>query len=612
MAVDIIARGMAGAAGETGETALKIIAQTYDPTYQYYNPNDIVIYDSSLWICIGTNVTGEFDPTKWNQIVLSSEITKLINKVDSMQNPLIIKGTVATVNDLPSNAESGWLYFVGAEGADEYEEYVYTEDETWERIGTSSITVDSELSTTSINPVQNRVVTNALNEKYPKAWDVSISQEDYSALGYEKYIDGKCYFVDDVTWEDIEPTYIMGWHVDPSVSDPYNAITYLEDAVGMTPASMGETSFNYGDWENVWFMPKPCMLKFDGTVDYYLNPNDYTKKADGTASDVGNTSYAGNAMMEWPLIWYKYEPGTAEGEGYFYCSNRKVDDTYNCWCNYDANDNIIEHFYTAIYNGTGSIQSTGSIKMRSISGLALTSDNGNGNRQVATEIKRATENNTTDNVEWYIDVWSDRMLVNGLLILIGKSLNSQAVFGRGLDSGGQAAKISYVTGTLNDKGLFYGVTTDGNSGVKVFGMENWWGCVNHRTAGLLGASNNSYAYKLTYGTADGSTVVGYNTDGTGYLTTGENTRPSVIYGNTFITKAAFGKFGYLPLEITDGSDSTYYCDPFTTGSGYVIVGGSSNNGTYDGVSYVVLNRNVTTSDYDIAASLSCKPIKKEA
>ena len=56
--------------------------------------------------------------------------------------------------------------------------------------------------------------------------------------------------------------------------------------------------------------------------------------------------------MEWPLIWWKYETGEVEGEGYFYCSNSKVDNSYNCFCNYDANNNIINHFYTAIYNGT--------------------------------------------------------------------------------------------------------------------------------------------------------------------------------------------------------------------------------------------------------------------
>lgn len=81
---------------------------------------------------------------------------------------------------------------------------------------------------------------------------------------------------------------IYGFHIDSEESDPYACVTYLEDAVGMTPAHMNYATgeFDYGSWEDAFFMPKPCMLKYDGTVDYYLDPNDYSKKEDGTASDV--------------------------------------------------------------------------------------------------------------------------------------------------------------------------------------------------------------------------------------------------------------------------------------------------------------------------------------
>ena len=54
---------------------------------------------------------------------------------------------------------------------------------------------------------------------------------------------------------------IYGWHIDPLVSDPAHAVTYLEDAVGMTPAAMGAESFSYGSWGDAFFMSKPCMLR---------------------------------------------------------------------------------------------------------------------------------------------------------------------------------------------------------------------------------------------------------------------------------------------------------------------------------------------------------------
>ena len=76
-----------------------------------------------------------------------------------------IKGTVSSVSELPSSAEPGWLYFVGLPTDDAYSEYVYTDDNRWEFIGYNTMTVDDTLSTTSENPVQNKVITIALNGK---------------------------------------------------------------------------------------------------------------------------------------------------------------------------------------------------------------------------------------------------------------------------------------------------------------------------------------------------------------------------------------------------------------------------------------------------------------
>ena len=62
-------------------------------------------------------------------------------KLASITNPIIIKGRVDTVNDLPTEAEIGWFYFVGLESASSYEEYCYSEN-GWEYIGLSQEGVD--------------------------------------------------------------------------------------------------------------------------------------------------------------------------------------------------------------------------------------------------------------------------------------------------------------------------------------------------------------------------------------------------------------------------------------------------------------------------------------
>ena len=85
----------------------------------------------------------------------------------SSAGAFVIKARVDTYEDLllVSNPEPGWVYFVGYSTDTEFKEYVYTDQNVWQFVGYNSITVDSALSTTSENPVQNKVVTNAINGK---------------------------------------------------------------------------------------------------------------------------------------------------------------------------------------------------------------------------------------------------------------------------------------------------------------------------------------------------------------------------------------------------------------------------------------------------------------
>ena len=511
------------------------------------------------------------------------------------------KSQIATNTNNISNLQSNKVDKVAGKGlsTNDFTDALLTKLNGIEAEANKTI-VDSSLSNTSENPVQNKVVKSAVDAKYNSADMIPITWEEWEAMGDEKYNDHKLYFIPGE--DDPQPYKVYGFHIDPTESDPSACVTYLEDAIGMTPASMGASEFSYGTWGTAFFMPKPCMIKYDGTVDYYLDPNDYTKKEDGTASDVANANYEGNAMMQWPLIYYKYEAGLTAGEGYFYVSNHKMDNSYHCWCNYDCDGNIIPYFYTAIYNGTGTT------KLRSISGVTLNSSSGCGGTTGQQEIDRATANNTTTGkVEWYTDVFSDRMLINGLLILISKNLNCQAAFGNGLVAGSQSAKEAYVTGSLNDKGLFWGDITNQNKGVKVFGMENWWGCVYHRTAGCVGLSNGTYAIKHTWSTVDGTTSTGYNSNGTGYTSAG--TRP----GNSgqYIKQCTYGNDCYLPSVTTGASSTTYYCDYWYTNNAaltYLLVGGSSYHGVGAGFSYFYLSSAFAHAGWYVGACLSLKPL----
>lgn len=81
-----------------------------------------------------------------------------------ISNPMHIAGSVATVADLANiqNPQAGDVYLVGPSDGIK-DEYVYTSAGSWEFIGDRVVVVDDALSTTSDNPVQNKVLAVLLN-----------------------------------------------------------------------------------------------------------------------------------------------------------------------------------------------------------------------------------------------------------------------------------------------------------------------------------------------------------------------------------------------------------------------------------------------------------------
>ena len=97
-------------------------------------------------------------------------------------NPMMLMGRVDTVADLQNipNPQTGWLYLVGLVSEAQKAEYVYTANDTWELMGYNTIVIDSSLSTTSENPVQNKVITTALNDKVNTETGKGLSTNDYT------------------------------------------------------------------------------------------------------------------------------------------------------------------------------------------------------------------------------------------------------------------------------------------------------------------------------------------------------------------------------------------------------------------------------------------------
>lgn len=381
--------------------------------------------------------------------------------------------------------------------------------------------------------------------------------------------------------------YRYGYRIKKSEGSPSARVEYLYDAVGMTPAHMDFTRgiFDFGDWGDKWFVTenKPCMMKSDGTVDYYLNPNNYAQKEDGTASDVTNTNYDGNAMSIMPLVWvHRYEDGDWLYEIY---SDVQYDSNYKAYAHTRADGTIADWFAWSIYGGSGAAS-----KIRSLSGKTLAQ-----RLTAEQEIVGCKANGS----QWYTHTWSQRELIRGLLILMGKSTDTQSVFGNGNCRSAQNTSELLATGTLDTMGQFFGYN-DSTHQVKVFHIEKFWGDQWDRTAGVINSGSKVYV-KMT---PEGS---GYRiSDVTGYTNTGVTLAGT---SSGYISAATCSELGIIPVTIS-GSGTTFYCDVAWFDNSqldYLIAGACANNATASGGAFTfAVNNAPSNADWAIGCGLSCE------
>lgn len=385
--------------------------------------------------------------------------------------------------------------------------------------GANKITVDSSLDSSSTNPVQNKTL-------YEKFLDVDSNISAISGM---------------------MDAILYGYRVNKNDSNPETRVEYMYDAVGMTPAQMNYTTgtFDYGSWGNAWFITenKPVALLYDGSIDYELDPDDYTKKADGTASDVSDSSYAGNFMASMPTVWIK----RLEDDNYYYVaiSNKQITPEFYADA-HDAGGGTINPFiYLPMFKGA-IIDG----KMRSIAGVTPQGSTSGSVEETASEACGSG---------WQLWDWSKHELISDLLTLISRSTNSQNSFGQGDTNTYNALDTTtygkLTTGT-SGSGQFWGASDEVHH-VKVFHIEDFWGNRWDRCLGL-NLVDNQYVYKL---------VRPYVLDTDNTYTSSGLYAPAEGYQKS----QTVGRFGTLP-KTKDGSNSTYECDYFYKSTSGVRLG----------------------------------------
>ncbi len=326
-----------------------------------------------------------------------------------------------------------------------------------------------------------------------------------------------------------------------------------------------------------------------GQVMEYLNPDDYSQTLDGEASHVSDENSPANAMTEWDIrkTWIKIEEYLPD-KYHAYFANKQVDSSYKNILQFNKNGEIVDKYYHAMYdacvvNGI----------VRSLSGKTPYV-----NASGEVQIKGAQANG------YGYDTYEARFIYYRqlLLMLIGKSTDSQTVFGKGRNSGGTSTSYNQLTsGTLDKKGAFFGDNNNGD--VKVYHSASAWGNVWNIMQGLVQKGGKLYI-KLTPNTNDGSTAEEYNTTGEGYIDTGITL--SGTSGGYISDVELYDNCIFLP-KTASGSSSTYIPDGLWWNSsliGFARCGGSSTNGLLCGSFTLIVNDAVSRANWHSGASLS--------
>ena len=408
---------------------------------------------------------------------------------------------------------------------------------------------------------------------------------------------GKTFIADKATldkvWDAVSADGIYGFIEHQSVLSPSERIEYIGLNKNFTPLTVDKSTgaVNYGSWGDFPIIKanKPWMVKDDGTPDYRLDESDYTKKEDGTASDVDNTSYAGGAFS-WLMKIYKQE--YLVGDDRYVKFSFSPRDGFEPVGFVDSSNKELEGVWIPMFYG--SIVST---KMTSLSGT-----------QPAASNQTSAEKTAIDNFSARAKFLGGPIIgtIVDLLLMFGKDCDLQGVYGKGNQDGYDATDPYYgvKANAVVGGGQFYG-TADGKSLNKIFhsivlGTYQQWmrdpytACVS----GKLYVSKN-YTYDIS---TPSST---YAATGIDYTSVGDT---SWHYPHRYRSVSGFGNVPDEPPY--NGSTALGGCDGFIVNAGITAVAlrfGRCDYGAADGLRALYLNHTAAGAGWDLGAAILLLP-----
>jgi len=309
--------------------------------------------------------------------------------------------------------------------------------------------------------------------------------------------------------------HVWGVRIDLSDSNPATCVTPTDDLVEMSIQNFGE---------------RPCLFQ-GGAVNYYLNPDNFNLKEDGTPSDI-TSGNDGDVMIEIPkMAWMLYweTPDILIVKLTNSPHYRDIDSRLKAYAHTRDEEGDRELIYIGAYQGW--IDQYGSLKS-----LA---DKIPETNKTLPQFRTAAH----DQGEGYETLTFYQVLLLQIMYLMKyRSLDSQTVLGKGKCNTGSKQN----TGGIEEVGMYYGTQTETDH-VKFAGIEDWYGNLWQMYDGLYIDAN----FNVLTSFAD------FNDTGDGYTHQGKWINADI---NDFLKKpCGTTEVGFLVKEV-GGTSSTYFCD----------------------------------------------------
>lgn len=323
---------------------------------------------------------------------------------------------------------------------------------------------------------------------------------------------------------------VFGVKITESESDPERRVIYTDDAEGMEPVKVTTSNGNvdYKDWKDTWIFEKiyPAMVKTNGTIDYKLNPDDYSKKEEGGNSEVASTSYDGNAFVVVEKFYTKFG---MDGDNETIQISDEEQDGFEAIGFIRQDGSEADRIFLPMFMGSYDSNS----KLRSISGQDV-------KYSVSfTDFRTAAQKNGST---YDIESWATAQIMQAIYLVLMKNTNPWTALGKGRQYSG------IKTGVLNNKGA---IACDPTSGcVKFMHQEDF----------LAALSSGWYRWETGILATDGKLYIKMKPPYSGTSTSGYDQVSDFVStesSNKYISKMkCSNKYGRYPVAYT-GSNSTY-------------------------------------------------------